>query len=81
MTMDEWKEFLLYCFALNYGMLILWGLLFWFWHDGMYLLHRKWFKISEEQFDYSHHLLMGLYKIGIILFTLMPLLALCLLKD
>jgi hypothetical protein len=81
MTIDHLKEFLFYCFVLNYGVLVLWGLLFWFWRDGMYQLHRRWFRISEEQFDSTHHLVMSIYKIGIIMFTLMPLLALCLMKS
>jgi hypothetical protein len=81
MTMDQLKEFLLYSFVLNYGMLIFWGLMFWFWRDGMYRLHRRWFRLSEEQFDSSHHFMMSIYKIGIIMFNLVPLLALCLMKS
>jgi len=81
MTIDQWKEFLFYCFVLNYGVLIFWAVMFWFWRDGIYRMHRKWFMISEEQFDSSHHLLMSIYKNGIIMFTLMPLMALCLMKS
>lgn len=52
-------------------------LLFWFfWYaydgEGMRRLHGKWFRLSEEQFTALHYGGMAVYKIGILLFNLIP---------
>lgn len=39
-------------------------------------LHGKWFEIPPERFDALHYLMMGVYKLAIILFCLMPYVAL-----
>ena len=44
----------------------------------MYRLHARWFKLSVEAFDTMHYAGLSLYKIGVILFNLVPLIALCL---
>lgn len=42
----------------------------------LYRLHTRWFDIPRDKFDRIHYSLMGLFKIGIILFNLCPLIAL-----
>jgi hypothetical protein len=44
-------------------------------HDWMYRLHSRWFKLSVETFDAMHYAGLSVYKIGIILLTLVPLIA------
>jgi hypothetical protein len=34
--------------------------------------HGRWFRLSDEQFDTLHYLGMSIYKIGILLFNLVP---------
>ena len=47
-------------------------------HGWMYRLHSRWFPgISEEQFDSIHYVAMAVYKVGILLFNLVPYVALC----
>jgi hypothetical protein len=41
----------------------------------MYLLHSRWFKFSVETFDAMHYAGLSVYKIGIILLNLVPLIA------
>ena len=45
-------------------------------HNWMYLFHSRWFHISVEQFDLLHYAGMSIYKIGILLFNLVPFVAL-----
>ena len=75
------RKVLLWCAVINYGVLIVWWLFFLFAHDWMYGLHSRWFHLSVEQFDALHYAGMVLYKIGILLFNLVPSIALTLLDE
>jgi hypothetical protein len=79
-TIHEIKNILLWCVVLNYLVLFIWFGVFIFVHDSMYQLHSRWFKISVEFFDSIHYAGMAVYKVGILLFALVPLLALCLVQ-
>lgn len=81
MNIEAVKEYWIWCLALTYSLLMIWFLMFWRWHDGLYRLHSRWFKIDEVRFDAIHYGLMGIYKIGIFLFNLTPLVAVCLMKS
>ena len=70
------RAFLLWCTVINYGVLLVWWLFFLLAHDWMYGLHGLWFHLPVEQFDALHYAGMALYKIGILLFNLVPYLAL-----
>lgn len=72
------SEVLLWCTVINYGVLLVWFLCFLLAHDWMYQLHGKWFRLSVEQFDALHYAGMALFKIGILLFNLVPYVALSL---
>lgn len=77
MTLVELKALLLWSTALNYGVLLFWFGAFVYAHDGLYRLHTRWFKLSEEKFDALHYIGMSIYKIGVMLLNLVPLIALC----
>lgn len=76
MTLDILKSFLLGCLIADYSILILWFLMFTFARDGMHRLHGRWFKLSSESFDLVHYAGMAGFKLAIIVFNLVPLLAL-----
>ena len=76
MTMETLRDVLLWCTVINYGLLLWWFAVFVLAHDWMYRLHGRWFRIPVEQFDAIHYGGMAIYKIGIFLFNLMPLIAL-----
>ena len=80
MTIDVARSFLLWCTIINYGVLLVWFLVFVFAHDGIERVHGRWFRLSREQFDALHYGGMSIYKLGIILFNLVPLAALCILR-
>lgn len=75
MTIDLLRTLLFNCVLINYLILSLWFVIFMFGHDWLYALHSRWFRISPERFDAIHYGAMALYKIGVLLFNLTPLLA------
>ncbi len=75
MRIEDLRVFLLWCTVLDYALLILWFLLFWLAHDAMRRIHALWFRLSEDRFDENHYQAMALFKIGILLFNLVPCVA------
>jgi hypothetical protein len=80
MTSEVIRSFLFWCTVINYGVLLIWFLAFAFAHDWMQRLHGRWFHLSRDQFDALHYAGMSIFKIGIMLFNLVPWVALCILK-
>jgi hypothetical protein len=76
MAINDIKNVLLWCLGVNYAVLIIWFCAFVFAHNWMYGLHSRWFKLSVEIFDAIHYAGLAVYKIGILLFNLVPLIAL-----
>ncbi len=76
MTVCEIKNILLWCVGLNYAVLFIWFGAFVLAHDRMYKMHLRWFSLSVETFDAIHYAGLAVYKIGILLFFLVPLIAL-----
>ena len=76
MNPDAIKELLLYSLAFNYAILIIWFGVFSLAHDSIYRLHSRWFSLSVETFDTIHYASMALYKIGVLMLNVAPLVAL-----
>ena len=76
MNMMQLSNFLLYSLLINYGILIIWFVVFVFAKEWMKRLHGQWFKLSDQQFDALHYGAMAVYKIGVLLFNLVPFIAL-----
>jgi hypothetical protein len=76
MNVEFTRSFLLWCTVINYGTLLIWFLVFAAGHNSMRRFHVRWFRLSDEQFDALHYLGMSIYKIGILLFNLVPLVVL-----
>lgn len=76
MTVDVFRSLLGWCAVINYGALLWWFLVFWLAHDWIYRLHSQWFPMPVEQFNAIHYGAMALYKIGVLLFNLVPYVAL-----
>lgn len=81
MTHDQLVRFLLWSMAVNYAILIIWFLAFVFARSWMRKLHGRWFRLSDDTFDAIHYGGMAIYKIGVLLFNVAPLLALCLMDP
>lgn len=76
MDADFLYRFLLWCLVTNYVILLVWFFAIVFARGVVKNLHGRWFKLSDESFDTVHYGGMAIYKIGILLFNLSPLLAL-----
>jgi hypothetical protein len=76
MTLHELRHFLLWNTVVNYVVLITWfGALIGA-RDALYRLHTRWFELTRAQFDSLHYAGMAVYKVGILLFLLVPTLVL-----
>jgi len=80
MSIEAIRNFLLWCTVINYGLLLLWFLFFVFAHDWIHRLHGRWFHLSGDQFNVIHYAGMSIFKIGIILFNVVPFVALCIVR-
>ncbi|MGH8502531.1 MAG: DUF6868 family protein [Gammaproteobacteria bacterium] len=77
MSIEVTRNFLLWCTVINYGILLVWFLFFAFAHDWIQRIHGRWFRLSGDQFDTLHYAGMAIFKLGIILFNLVPFVVLC----
>jgi len=67
---------LLWSAVINYGVLLVWFLVFRFAHDWLLRLHGRWFRITAEQFDAIHYAAMAVCKVGVLLLNVTPCIAL-----
>ena len=76
MTIETARSFFLWCSIINYGVLILWAVLTIFFRDGLYRLWCNFVRLSPEQIDMFNVGGITLYKIGVIIFNVVPCIAL-----
>ncbi len=76
MSVEIIRDVLAWCAVINVGWLLIWWVSYMLVHDFIYRFHGKWFKLSAEKFDAIHYAGIGYFKIGIILFNIVPYLAL-----
>jgi hypothetical protein len=81
MNLELLSRFLIWSLAINYGVLLVWFLAFAYGRRALFTLHSRWFTLSDSTFDAIHYGAMAFYKIGILLFNLVPLIALYLVRD
>ena len=76
MTLETVRDIFAWCSLINIVFLVWWFLFITLAHDWTYRMHSKWFKLSVETFDTMRYAGMGLFKIGLFLFNLVPYFAL-----
>jgi len=76
MTLITIRSMLAWCTVINMGLLMGWFLIFFFAHDWIYRFHSKWYQIPQDRFDAIHYAGMAFFKILILMFNLVPYLAL-----
>jgi hypothetical protein len=79
-TIDLIHRVLLWCTVIDYGILLVWFLAFVYAHDWIQRLHGGWFRLSGDQFDALHYAGMTVFKVGIMLFNLVPLVVLSIVR-
>lgn len=75
MTTETLRHFFGWCAVINYVLLLIWCALT-FWLPGWAGLVTRWFGLTENEFKSMNYAGIMYYKLGIILFTLVPYLAL-----
>ena len=76
MTTTVLRDVLIWSLVFNYAILMVWFGVLTLAHDWIYRLHTRWFTLSRETFDAIHSGAMSVYKIGVLLLNLAPLVAL-----
>jgi len=76
MSLEILRSALLWCTVINYGLLLVWFALFALPHEWMYRIWGRWFRLTAEQFDAVSYAGIVLYKMGILLFNMVPYIAL-----
>lgn len=76
MDLSTLRDLLVWSLVVNYAILLVWFVMFSLAHDTVYRLHTRWFRLSREMFDALNYGGMAVYKIGVLLLNVAPLLAL-----
>lgn len=76
MTISEVQALLGWCLMINFVLLLWWWALLVMARGWLYRLHGRWFCLSESQFDAFHYGGIGVYKLLVLVFNLVPYLAL-----
>ena len=76
MSIETAKDVLLWCAIINYGLVLAWFLSIAFARERIYRLWGRWFRLSAEQFDAMSFIGIAVYKVGILLFNVVPYIAL-----
>jgi hypothetical protein len=76
MSIEKVRHLLLWCAFINYLFVVVWFLLVVLARQWLYGICGNWFHLSTEQFDRLNFTGMMLYKIGVLLFNVAPLIAL-----
>ena len=80
MTLTMLQALLGWCAVINFGLLMLWFVLYVLAKDWMYRLHSRWFAVSKESYETVHLASMAGYKLAIWIFNLAPYIALHLIR-
>jgi hypothetical protein len=72
MSIEMARHFLLWCEVINYGVLLVWALLFVLPHSWMHRLWARWYRLSPEQFDAISFAGIVFFKTSILMFNLVP---------
>ena len=70
------RAFFKWCTIINGGLLIFWSLLLRYAGDWVFGMHSGWIPITRDAFHGEIYLLLGFFKIIVIVFNLVPYLAL-----
>ena len=75
MNIETLRHLLLWCTVINYGVLLLWAALSLVGFGWMQRLCSRWYGVSAEHFYAINFAGIAFYKVSILLFNLVPLIA------
>lgn len=76
MDIEMLTRFLMWCTFLNVGLLVLASLMMAFVGDFVYRVQSRWFPMSRQTFNVVLYSFIGMYKIVVFVFNVIPWLAL-----
>jgi NO-binding membrane sensor protein with MHYT domain len=76
MSLETLRAFLLCSLGLAYALLVVWFGVFLAFHDALYRLHGRWFRLTPQAFDAIHYGGMAAVKLAALLLFAIPWLAL-----
>ncbi len=76
MTIETLRAFFMWCSILNVGFLLVASMIGMFRPDFVYRLHSRFFPIPRESFNVCMYAFIGLWKILVIVFNVIPYVAL-----
>jgi len=76
MDIESIRAFFMWCTILNVALLLFSSLFCICAGDWVYRIHSKWFSVSRETFNVAIYSFIALYKILVIVFNLIPYIAL-----
>lgn len=74
------RNILLWCTLINFGLLFVWASVYTLGRDWLLRLWTPWFHLSAEAFDAINYGGIVLYKMAVLFFNLIPLIALYLVR-
>jgi hypothetical protein len=72
MSVEFLRKSLLWCAIINYAIILIWFFVFVVAQDSVRELHGRFFRLSPDQFGALNYLMLGIYKMGVLLFNVVP---------
>ena len=76
MDVQTLTQFFMWCTIINVGLLTLSAVICVCASDWVYGIHSKWFSVSREAFNMAFYGFIGIYKILVLVFNVIPYVAL-----
>jgi hypothetical protein len=76
MDIPTLKSFFMWCTIINVGLLLFWTLMYFVAKDLVYRIQSKIFPLQKETFTVVFYCFLGLYKIFVMIFNIVPFIAL-----
>lgn len=80
MALDELQTFLGWCTVLHFGVLLLWWLMLTLGKEWVLGIHQQLTGLSRDELMKLHFSIMGTYKVAVYLLSLVPYLALLIMR-
>lgn len=81
MTLEQIRDFLMWCSIINVVLMIIMFVLLAFARGWVYRKHSKFFPITESQFNAIAYSFLGLYKLFVYMFNIIPYVAVCIIMN
>ncbi|HKL22534.1 MAG TPA: hypothetical protein VJ904_12060 [Tichowtungia sp.] len=80
MTTQMLQTFFMWCSIINIGMLLILFAILVTAKEWAYKIHSRWFNISKENFDLVLYCFLGIYKVLVFVFCIIPWIVLSLIQ-